>query len=89
MTRSSWKLLNVDPKLEKKCEEANQAGKVVILETRKRGSVISDKMVGHKFRIYNGKEFIKLEITSEHIGHRLGEFSPTRKVGKHGKAGTH
>jgi small subunit ribosomal protein S19 len=82
-------LLNVDPELEKKCEEANRDGKVVILETRKRGSVISDKMVGHKFRIHNGKTFFTLEVTNEHIGFHFGEFAPTRKVGKHGKAGTH
>lgn len=89
MTRSSKKLLNVDPKLEKKCEKAKQTGKTDIILTRQRGSVISDKMVGHRFGIHNGKTFFALEVTNEHIGFRLGEFSPTRKIGKHGKAGTH
>ena len=89
MTRSSWKLLNVDQKLEKKCEKANQTGKVITLHVWKRGTVISDKMVGHIFLIHNGKKFISLQPTSEHIGYRFGVFSPTRQVGVHGKAGTH
>ncbi len=90
MTRSSWKLLNVNPKLEKKCEKANQAGKIITLKVYQRGTVISDKMVGHNFLIHNGsKKFVSLQITPDHIGYRFGEFAPTRRVGKHGKAGTH
>jgi len=46
-------------------------------------------MVGHNFLIHNGKNFNSLQPTSEHIGYRFGEFAPTRRVGKHGKAGTH
>ncbi|CAJ0833037.1 1059_t:CDS:2 [Entrophospora sp. SA101] len=72
--------------LKKKCEKANQAGKVITLKVYKRGTVISDKMVGHNFLIHNGKNFNSLQPTSEHIGYRFGEFAPTRRVGKHGKA---
>jgi len=46
-------------------------------------------MVGHIFLIHNGKKFISLQPTSEHIGYRFGVFAPTRQVGVHGKAGTH
>lgn len=46
-------------------------------------------MVGHTFLIYNGKSFTSLQVTTDHIGYRFGEFTSTRKIGKHGKAGTH
>jgi ribosomal protein S19 len=46
-------------------------------------------MKGHIFLIHNGKGFVSLQVTRDHIGHRFGEFSSTRKIGVHGKAGTH
>ena len=89
MTRSSKKQLYFDKKLQAKAEKANKESETINQQTWARKSVITPEMVGHIFRIHNGKEFIKLEIVPEHIGHRLGEFSPPRRVGKHGKAGTH
>ena len=90
MTRSIKKFLNLNPKLEKKCEQANQKGKVTTLKVYQRATVISDKMIGHHFLIHNGsKKFISLQVTADHIGYRFGQFAPTRRIGKHGKAGTH
>ena len=79
--------MNVNPKLEKKCEKANQAGKAITLKVYKRGTVISDKMVGHIFLIHNGKKFISLQATPDHVGYPFGIFSPSRRSGVHGKAG--
>lgn len=89
MSRSSKKFLNVNAKLEKKCEAANQAKKAITLKVYQRGTVISDKMIDHIFLIHNGKKFIKLAVNSDHVGHKFGEFAPTRRFGPHGKAGTH
>jgi len=56
----------------------------VVIKTWARGSEISPEMVGYKFAIHNGKNFIEVLIKEEMVGHRLGEFSPTRKFTKHG-----
>ena len=57
------------------------------IKTHKRGMIIVPQMVGMKIQIYNGHEFIPIEITSQMLGHRFGEFSPTRGKVKHGTAG--
>lgn len=89
MSRSLRKPLNVDQKLEKKCQAANKSGKQITLKVYKRGSVISSSMIGHTFLIHNGKKFISLQVTADHVSYIFGEFSPTRRIGVHGKAGTH
>jgi small subunit ribosomal protein S19 len=55
--------------------------------TRSRGMVVTPEFLGVKLGVHNGKEYIPLEIKPEHLGHRLGEFVPTRKVVKHSAPG--
>ena len=62
-------------------------GRSKAIRTHKRDLIIVPEMVGMKLQIYNGKTFIPIEVTSEMLGHRFGEFSPTRGRIKHGKAG--
>ena len=76
---------DVHEKFVKKCEIRNAKGKPI--KTHSRSLVIVPRMVGMKIGIYNGKEFNRVEITHEMLGHRLGEFSLTRKIAKHTKAG--
>jgi len=55
-----------------------------VVKTWARASQISPEMIGYTFGVHNGKDFIQVRITEDMIGHRLGEFSPTRKFVKHG-----
>lgn len=57
------------------------------IKTHKRTIIIVPQMVGMKISVYNGREFLPTEITGQMLGHRLGEFSPTRSKVKHGAAG--
>ncbi len=83
MSRSSKKGPYIDPKLLKKISKIKPDGKTVI-KTWSRDSEISPEMVGHAFGVHNGKDFIEVRVTEDMIGHRLGEFSPTRKFVRHG-----
>ncbi len=83
MSRSSKKGPYVDQKLLKKISNIKPDGKTVI-KTWSRDSEISPEMVGFIFGVHNGKDFISVRITEEMIGHRLGEFSLTRKFVRHG-----
>lgn len=83
MSRSSKKGPFVDPKLLKKISKVKPDGKTVI-KTWSRASEIAPEMVGHTFGIHNGIKFIEVTIKEEMVGHRLGEFSLTRKFTKHG-----
>ncbi len=83
MSRSSKKGPYVDPKLLKKIADLKPGDKSVI-KTWSRDSEISPEMVGFVFAVHNGKDFITVRIVEEMIGHRLGEFSPTRKFIRHG-----
>ena len=85
MSRSLKKPLHVYEKLLKKVKKAE--GKSPI-KTWARNSVVTPEMIGSILLIHNGKEFKKRVIATEDVGHKLGEFSPTRQSGKHGKAGT-
>lgn len=80
MSRSSKKGPFVDPKLLKKISLAE--GKPV--KTWSRASEISPEMVGAVVSVHNGKTFIDVRVTEEMVGHRLGEFSPTKKFVRHG-----
>ena len=83
MSRSSKKGPYVDPKLLKKISKLKPEDKTVI-KTWSRDSEISPEMVGFTFGVHNGKDFVAVKIVEEMIGHRLGEFAPTRKFIKHG-----
>ena len=83
MSRSSKKAPYVDPKLLKKISKLKPNDKTVI-KTWSRASEIAPEMVGYIFGVHNGKIFTEVLIKEEMVGHRLGEFSPTRKFTKHG-----
>lgn len=83
MSRSSKKGPYVDPKLLKKVA-ALKPGDRTVIKTWSRSSEVAPEMVGYTFGIHNGKNFIEVLIKEEMVGHRLGEFSPTRKFTKHG-----
>ena len=82
MSRSSKKGTYIDPKLLKKISK--QKADDGPIKTWSRDSMISPEMVGYDFLVHNGKDFISVKVMEEMIGHRLGEFSPTRKFVKHG-----
>ena len=83
MSRSSKKGPYVDQKLLKKIARVSPPGTSVI-KTWARASEIAPEMVGHKFAVHTGKDFVDVLITEEMVGHRLGEFAPTRKFVRHG-----
>ena len=83
MSRSLKKGPYVDQKLIKKIQDKKPGDRSVI-KTWSRSSTITPEMVGFTFGIYNGKDFISVFISEEMIGHKLGEFSPTRKFVRHG-----
>ena len=83
MTRSIKKGLNIDEKLLKKIAGKNPL-QTPMVKTWKRACQISPEMIGFTFGVYNGKTHIEVLVTEDMIGHRLGEFSPTKKFMKHG-----
>ncbi len=83
MTRSLKKGPYVDQRLLKKIEGKKPA-EVKVVKTWSRASQISPEMVGFTFAVHNGKSHIEVFITEEMVGHRLGEFSPTKKFARHG-----
>lgn len=84
MSRSLKKGPYVDPKLLEKVEKMNLSGEKKVIKTWARHSVISPEMVGHTFIVHNGKDFISVSVTENMVGHRLGEFAPTRTFRGHG-----
>lgn len=85
MSRSSKKGPYVDERILKKVQKMNQSGQKLPIKTWIRSCQISPEFVGHKFQIYNGRTFIEIFITEDMVGHRLGEFSPTRTFRGHGQ----
>lgn len=83
MARSSKKGPFVDQKLLKKVSKLKSGDRTVI-KTWSRDSEIAPEMVGYTFGVHNGKNFIEVVVKEEMVGHRLGEFSPTRKFVRHG-----
>jgi small subunit ribosomal protein S19 len=83
MTRSLKKGPFIDPKLFKKIEGKKPA-ETGVIKTWSRASQISPEMVGFKFGVHNGKTHIEVLVTEDMVGHRLGEFSPTKKFVRHG-----
>ena len=84
MSRSSKKGPYTDPKLLKKVAKLRAAGEIQGINTWSRDSEISPEMVGITIGVHNGKIFIPVSVKEEMVGHRLGEFSLTRKFTKHG-----
>jgi small subunit ribosomal protein S19 len=83
MARSSKKGPYVDSKLLKKVEALKASGEKRIIKTWSRDSTIIPDMIGLTFAVYNGKKFIPVYITEHMVGHKLGEFSPTRTFTGH------
>lgn len=86
MTRSIKKGPFVDAKLVKKVEMVGRSGAKTPIKTWSRRSMILPEFVGHTFAVHNGKTFTSVFVTENMVGHRLGEFSPTRIFKKHGAA---
>jgi small subunit ribosomal protein S19 len=86
MARSLKKGPFVDPKLLKKVDVMNETLKKSPIRTWSRSSMIVPEFVGHTFAVHNGKEFAQVFVSENMVGHRLGEFSPTRGFRRHGLA---
>ncbi len=84
MARSVWKGPFEERSLLKKVEEARNAGKNTVIKTWSRRSTILPNMIGLTFGVHNGKKFIPVIISDQMIGHKLGEFAPTRTYKGHG-----
>ncbi len=84
MSRSSKKGPYVDPKLLQKIETLNQTREKKVIRTWSRRSTITPEMVGHTLAVHNGKKFLPIYLTENMVGHKLGEFSPTRMFKIHG-----
>lgn len=87
MGRSLKKGPYVDPKLLKKVEKANLAGDKKPIKTWARASTIAPEFIGHTFLVHNGRMHMNVYVTEEMVGHKLGEFSPTRTFKGHGAKG--
>lgn len=83
MSRSLKKGPYVDPKLLQKIEEMNRTGNKRVIRTWSRASVIFPQMVGHTIAVHDGRRHVPIYITENMVGHRLGEFAPTRTFRGH------
>ena len=85
MSRSVWKGPFVDMHLLKKSEAMTASGKSSPIKTWSRRSTVLPQFVGQTFNIHNGHKFIPVYVTDEMVGHKLGEFAPTRTFRSHVK----
>jgi small subunit ribosomal protein S19 len=83
MSRSTKKGPFVDDHLLKKVQRMNESGEKRIVRTWSRRSTIVPDFIGHNFEVHNGKKFVPLYVTEELVGHKMGEFSPTRTFRSH------
>ena len=83
MTRAIWKGPFVHPSLLKKIDKIKDTSNKKPIKTWSRNSTIIPEFVGHSFLIHNGKSFIPITVSEEMVGHKLGEFSPTRRFSGH------
>lgn len=83
MSRSLKKGPYIEPKLEKKILVMNENSKKVVVKTWSRASMISPDFVGHTLAVHNGNKFIPVYVTENMVGHKLGEFAPTRSFRGH------
>lgn len=84
MSRSSKKGPFVDIKLLNRIEEMNRTGEKRVLRTWSRASTVFPQMVGHTLAVHNGKAHVPIYISENMVGHKLGEFAPTRNFRGHG-----
>lgn len=84
MSRSLKKGPYIDERLAKKVTDAKKNGGKIVIKTWSRSSTITPEMVGTTIAVHNGKEHTPVFIVEDMIGHKLGEFSPTRKFRRHG-----
>ncbi len=85
MSRSTKKGPYVDENLTRKVTRQKENRDLTPIKTWARASQIPPEFVGHKFAVHNGKKFIEVSVSESMVGHRLGEFSPTRTFRSHGK----
>jgi small subunit ribosomal protein S19 len=83
MARSLKKGPFIDWKLDEKVSKMNETKKKAVIKTWSRKSMISPDFVGHTFAVHNGNKFIPVYVTENMVGHRLGEFAPTRTFRGH------
>ena len=87
MGRSLKKGPYVDEKLLKKVDQLNSTGSKQPIKTWARSSTIAPEFVGHTFMVHNGRAHVNVYVTEEMVGHKLGEFAPTRTFRGHGSKG--
>ena len=86
MSRSTKKGPYVAPKLLRKVEEMNKNGEKIVLKTWSRSSTIFPDFVGHTFAVHDGRKHVPVYVTEDMVGHKLGEFAPTRTFRGHAKS---
>ncbi|HEY1046884.1 MAG TPA: 30S ribosomal protein S19 [Bacteroidia bacterium] len=84
MARSLKKGPFIDWKLDEKVSKMNETKKKAVIKTWSRKSMIAPEFVGHTFAVHNGNKFIPVYVTENMVGHKLGEFAPTRTFKGHG-----
>jgi len=84
MTRSAKKGPYIDPRVMKKVQAMVASGQKKVIQTWSRSCTIAPEFVGHTFGVHNGKEHIPVFCTEFMVGHKLGEFAPTRRFRSHG-----
>ena len=84
MSRSLKKGPYIHHKLDKRVEGMNESGKKSVIKTWARASMIAPEFVGHTIAVHNGNKFIPVYVTENMVGHKLGEFAPTRTYRGHG-----
>jgi small subunit ribosomal protein S19 len=85
VVRSSKKGPYIDAKLRQKIEMMNRGGERRVIRTWARASTIFPDMVGHTVAVHNGRQHVPIYVTEPMVGHKLGEFAPTRTFRGHGK----
>jgi small subunit ribosomal protein S19 len=88
MSRSTSKGPYIDQKLAAKVQKMKDAGDKKVIKTWARASTVSPEFVGFTMAVHNGKKFLPIHITEQMVGHKLGEFAPTRYFKGHGAAHT-
>lgn len=84
MSRSLKKGPFIDQHLIKKVQDMVKEGKKSPIKTWSRRSTVFPEMIGLTFEVYNGRQFVKVSVSENMVGHKLGEFAPTRKFRRHG-----
>ena len=84
MARSLKKGPYIDPKLMRKIDLLNESGEKKVIKTWSRRSTISPEFVGHTLAVHTGNKFVPIYVTENMVGHKLGEFAPTRTFRGHG-----